>query len=348
MPPCLARSVRPLPAAAFTLIELLVSMSVLTLLILLVSQLTDAAATTVANSGKYIDADTQARLVFSRMEVDFDRMVKRPDVDYSTFKSGTAGTLPSPPYASSIATNTQGQPGNDFLAFYTETAGYYSGSGTAPTGIQKSAVSLVAYNMATDPYNQNGQVNVLRRLGKTLGWEPNSTSWQNMTYLPTTLATQWPNLFNSTQQDADYQTVGNMVFRVEYTYLLKPSTTGATALPARLSITPWNVAVTPAHTSINGFQDVAAIVVAIAVLDPTSRAVVQDYSKLTSNKIFTDAVEGSSDPNYGGDIAAAWNAAIHAPTFASSANIPVRAASAVHIYQKYFYLDSTPGQGGQR
>ena len=323
-------------------------MTVLALLVLLVSQLINAAATTVANSGKYIDADTQARLIFSRMGVDFDRMVKRPDVDYSTFKSGTAGTLPSPPYASSTATNTQPQPGNDFLAFYTETAGYYSGSGTAPTGIQKSAVSLVAYNMAPDPYNQNGQVNVLCRLGKTLGWEPNAPSWQNMTYLPAMLTTQWPNLFNSNQQDADYQTVGNMVLRIEYTYLLKPCNTGTPPLPARLSITPWNPAATPAHSSINGFQDVAAIVVTIAVLDSTSRAVVQDYSKLGSNKIFTDAVEGSTDPKYGGDIAAAWSAAIFAPTFASSANIPARAASAVHIYQRYFYLDSSPGQAGQQ
>src|SRR4029450_8088566 len=67
---------------AFTLAELLVSTGVLVLLVLLLSQLLNTTATTVRPGNKHIDTDTEARIVFDRMAVDFAQMLKRTDVDY--------------------------------------------------------------------------------------------------------------------------------------------------------------------------------------------------------------------------------------------------------------------------
>jgi len=320
--------------AGFTLMELLVSMGLLALMILMVAQLTSSAGTTVGNSGKHMDADTQARLILNRMGVDFSRMLKRGDLDYTPFKQ-PAGTLPPQYGGAAIAANPQA--GNDQMAFYSEADGYFSGTAT-PAGTQKSTVSLVAYNIATDPYS--GQP-VLRRMGKGLGWEPSTavagstSNWANVAYLPVTMPswylTYYPGrtgVYDNT--DPDYKTVGDLVFRMEYNYLIKATSTHA----ARLSITPWDTTVST-HTSISGFQDVAAIVVTLAVLDPASRVIINNnnYTNLTGSTYFTDATDGA-------DVAAAWNAEANSATFASDMGIPKSAASAVRIYERYFYLDT--------
>src|SRR5438093_8709377 len=67
---------------AFTLIEMLISIVVLALLILLVTQVVNTAATVVRPANKHIDTDTQARGILDRMAVDLGRMLKRTDVDY--------------------------------------------------------------------------------------------------------------------------------------------------------------------------------------------------------------------------------------------------------------------------
>ena len=308
---------------AFTLLELLVSMAVLAMLLVLVTKMIDGASATISRSGKHMDADTESRLLFNRMAGDIARALKRTDVDYSAFKQ-PAGTLGSQYNNAAIPSNLQ--VGNDRMAFYSETDGYFSGA-TVPSGTQKSPVALVAYMVANDPYTG---VPGLRRLGKGLGWEPDTAgNWGSVAYLPMTLLGQWPALFGN---DPDYKTVESQVFRMEYTYLLKATATQS----ARLSITPWDT--TAAHTCINGFKDVAAIVVAIAVLDTTSQVLVKDYSSLT--KLFPDAVDSISDTTYKGDIAAAWNAVLKSPTFASDAKIPLLAAANVRIYERYFYLDT--------
>src|SRR2546426_11178276 len=66
----------------FTLTEMLISIVILALLILIVTQVIDTAATTVRPANKHIDTDTEARTVFDRMAVDFAQMLKRTDVDY--------------------------------------------------------------------------------------------------------------------------------------------------------------------------------------------------------------------------------------------------------------------------
>lgn len=288
----------------FTLVELLTAMTVLTLMLLMVNQIVGSASMAMTMSGRHLDADTQARLLFNRMALDFSGMLQRTDVDYSTFKQ-----------PSNL------QPGNDQLAFYSETHGYFSGA-AQPAGTGRGDLSLVAYMVANDSTTATPN---LQRLGKGLGWEPDasaSPSWSNVAYLPVTLTGRWPTLFTN---DPDYRSMGDLVFRLEYTYLLKATATQ----PASLSVTPYLAG----HTSINGFKDVAALVVTIAMLDNAGRALVTNYASLESNSVFTDAVNGATP-------AATWNAAINAPNFAATAGIPRNAASYVRVYERYFYLDS--------
>jgi len=68
--------------SAFTLAELLVTMSVLVLLVFLFTHLLNSAATTMTLGHKRMDADSQARQLLDRMAIDFDQMLRRPDVSY--------------------------------------------------------------------------------------------------------------------------------------------------------------------------------------------------------------------------------------------------------------------------
>jgi prepilin-type N-terminal cleavage/methylation domain-containing protein len=319
----------------FTLIEILTAITVLTLMLLMVNQLINSAAAVMSMSGRRLDADAQARLIFNRMAVDFERMLKRTDVDYSSFKQ-PMNNLSVPPQVANLQDGSDaGNPShNDQLAFYSETHGYFSGA-TAPDGITtfKGDMSLVAYMVANDPVSKTP---VLQRMGKGLGWEPNNataSAWNNVAYLPVTLTTRWTDLFQtvtSVPADPDYRSIGDIVFRMEYTYLLKATSTQA----ATLSITPY----VTGHNSINGFKDVAALVVTIAMLDNSSRHLVNNYTNLVSS--LPDAVNQTTDTINKGDIAAAWNAVVNSPTFATTANIPKTAASSVRVYERYFYLNS--------
>src|SRR5437879_10064965 len=75
---------------AFTLVEMLISIVVLALLILLVTQVVNTAATVVRPANKHIDTDTQARTVLDRMALDFGKMLKRTDIDYVIKQPGVA------------------------------------------------------------------------------------------------------------------------------------------------------------------------------------------------------------------------------------------------------------------
>jgi prepilin-type N-terminal cleavage/methylation domain-containing protein len=313
---------------AFSLVELLVAIAVLLLLIAMMAQITDGAAKSVTIGGRRMDADTQARMIFDRLAIDLSRMLKRSDLDYSTFKQ-PASQLPS--------RFTSGQPvtfpanpqlGNDRFAFYSETSGYFPGS-TRPSGNQKSLVSLVAWQMGSDTASGTP---ALLRMGLGMGWEPGpSGAWNSISFLPSTLLSVWPGLFTDV---SEYKAVGDQVFRVEYAYLLKAR--GSTA--ARLSIVPWDTdpTLSPAHTSVDGFRDVAAIVVTLAILDTSSRILVNDYSALVD--AFPDAAVGSS--GHVDDVGRSWMQIANAPGFGASVGFPQQSAAHVRIYERYFYLDS--------
>src|SRR5207249_8957997 len=109
---------------------------VLILLILVVAKIVDTAATTVRPASKHIDTDTQARVVLDRMAVDFGKMLKRTDIDY--YIKAPIGY--KNPNAHGNGNKLQsGQSGNDQIACYSESPGFYPSSGP------RCPPSLVAY-----------------------------------------------------------------------------------------------------------------------------------------------------------------------------------------------------------
>ena len=309
--------------AAFTLVEVLVAMTVLVVLISLVVRLLDGASSLINESQGHMDTDGQARALLDRMAIDFSRMVERTDVDY--YLKGRP------------ADNKQA--GNDQLAFYSEVPGYFP----AATGSSvQSAVSLVAYRV-------NSTTLHLERLSKGLAWNGASTgTGYTLFFLPVPLASPlpsplpspmpaqaptpaWPQAASSTTTDLDYEDLGPQVFRFEYYYVLKGQ--GQMNAPSVLSVTPWYAQSPLNHTSINGLQDVAAIGVVIAVIDPKSRARVSQ-AQLTSLAAQMEDAPDSATFVSPADLEKQWLATIN------GSGLPPSAASAIRIYTRCFALNT--------
>ena len=322
MPPRFPSARRPGKIEAFTLVEVLVAMAVLVVLIGLVVRLIDGAASLADRSEGHMDTDGQARALLDRMAIDFGMMVKRPDVDY--YLKGRP------------ADNKQA--GNDQIAFYSEVSGYFPGAAGATA---QSPASLVAYRI-------NANTLHLERLSKGLAWNGASagTGTNPMLFLPVPLASPlpsplpspmpfqaptpaWPQAASPTTADLDYEELGPQVFRFEYYYVLKGQ--DLTGSPSTLSITPWYAQNPVNHSAVNGLEDVAAIGVVIAVIDPKSRALLSQ-AQLAA---LSTQMEDAPDPSSGtavfvspGDLESQWTKAI------TTSGLPPRAASAIHIYTR--------------
>ena len=307
-----SRIFAPSSCCGFTILELLVSMLVLVLLVLVVSMITDATSKAVKTSGKHIDSEGQARLVFDRMANDFGKMVKRKDAD---------------------------------CIFYSEAPAYYDPASNT-TRSKKNNVALVGYRI-----NTTTSTPVLERLGMGLTWDGvgNATSSGGPVFLTTlagsavpdpsttlagnaTVDGKWGGNATSTLGtlvkgysdgvDLDsYHVISDLVYRMEIQFLLtdgtlsnipilsvSPSTwTSAAPIPAFFHSTAgapglsddastpsppyapgsrWfdttagkgyicTSAVKGAATwSPIGVQDISAIVVTLAVLDSNSRKMI--------------------------------------------------------------------------
>lgn len=318
---------------AFTLAELIVSVGVLVLLVFLATQLLNSSATVTTKGHKQMDADAEARQLLDRMAVDFAQMVKRLDVDYYVKSSAPSGG----------GARQVLQPGNDQIAFYSTVPGYYPSTGS------QSPVSLVAYrinsNSALSSYNK------MERLGKGLVWNAVSTTDTPVVFMPIPLASPlpsselpvpppnplptpaWPEAGNMTTDPA-YELVGPQVFRFEYYYLLKSGS---------LSTIPW---IGPTHSSPSGMQDISAIVVDIAVIDPKSKVLLTDaqIATLAAGLIdygATTPATGCSTPNWGnaGELRRQWQCALDStPRLPAPGGFPAPAMSGIRLYERYFYL----------
>jgi len=195
------------------------------------------------------------------------------------------------------------QPGNDQIAFYSEVPGYYPSSGS------QSPISLVSYRI-------NAQFK-MERLGKGLLWNGVSSGSTPIIFLPLTIAATWP-ASTDAAPDSDYEIAAANVFRLEYFYWL---TSG------KFSITPWDTE--KGHAAINGMQDVAAISIAIAAIDPKSRVLLSDTQLATVNARLND-VALSIGP---GVLLTQWQEALNAAT-----DMPRSAMSGIRIYQRSFPL----------
>lgn len=276
---------------AFTIVELLVSIAVLVVLVLLVSQLFSSAASITTFGNKRMTAEAQLRPLFDRMAVDFSQMIKRPDIDYY---------LKSP---------SNLQTGNDQLAFYSTVSGYYPASGS------QSPISLVGYRINSTSSSTSS--NKLERMSKGLVWNGVSTTDTPVVFLPFTIATTWPSATNG-NVDSDYEMVAPYVFRFEYYYLLKNGS---------FAVTPWDTSA--GHATVSGMQDIAAISVAIAAIDPRSRVLISD-SQLTTLAGRLNDFSASMTP---GELLTQWQTALDGTTDMSRPSI-----QSVRIYERSFYL----------
>ena len=344
---------------AFTLVEILVALAVTAMMIALMGQLTKSATTVARASDKHIDSDVQARAVFDRMAVDFAKMLKRTDVDY--YIKAPIGYKNPNAHGSGKHLKT-GQPGNDQIAFFSQVPGYYSNPPT--NGL--SPLSLVAYRINAGSTTSQTYLQ-LERMGKGLLWNgvknANSDPYP-IVFLPGQIAAAtgpwanngvWYGAINNDNSaksaDADYAQIGPQVFRLEYYYLLKDGS--IKDVPA-LS---WNLSQT-VSANLNGFADVEAIVVAIAVIDTASRLLVNDsnnpadpygrlFNLLSDMADFKDANGNGVGAQKVGDIENQWNVAIqHAAgtgtTYDGSA-FPAVAAKGIRVYNRYFDLKTPAG-----
>jgi hypothetical protein len=339
---------------AFTLVELLVSMGVLLIVVFFVSQLMTSATAVTRTGSKHIDTDTQARVVYDRMALDLAQMLKRTDIDY--YVKGTNayngnGHGQGHGYGHR---QTGGMYGSDQIAFYSQVPGYY------PTGSQ-SSVSLVAYRIFegtnTDPAYLR-----LQRMGKGLLWngvsnpnkQPNHSGFTSpIVFLPQTILGTWPAATDGSTVDVDgnYDIIGPGVFRFEYYYLLK---TGA------ITPIPWNTdsaANWPVHTSMAGIGlgDVESITVAMAVVDPAGRALIDAANTGSLADLASDMADfrsapgrGYGNPHYIGDLEASWQTSLltdvaqgHTSNLPPG-SLPPEAAKYIRIYSKTFDLKNFP------
>ena len=275
----------------FTIVELLVSAAVLVVLVLLVGRLFSSAAAVTTSGNKRMDAEAQLRPLFDRLAVDFSQMIKRPDVDYF---------LKSP---------SNVQTGNDQLAFYSMVSGYYPSSGS------QSPISLVGYRI--NSISSSTSFYGLERMSKGLVWNGVSTTEPPLVFLPLTIASTWPAATN-TSVDSDYELIAPYIFRFEYHYLLKSGS---------FSICPWDPAA--GHSTVSGMQDVAAVSVCVAVIDPKSRVLLSN-SQLAALAGRLPDFSASMAP---GALLSQWQSALDAVT-----DMPRPSIQAIRIYERYFYL----------
>jgi hypothetical protein len=369
---------------AFTLAEVVVTIGVLLLLVFFATQLLKSASTVTTLGNKRMDADSQTRQLLDRMTVDFTQMVKRSDVDYYLKSSWFASGAPPAP-AGITGVRTLLQPGNDTMAFYSTLSGYYPSTGSqssvslvayrinAQNKFERMDKGLL-WNAATPGPSPAPVVFMPIPLVSPvpIAELPNPTP--NPTATPA-----WPEIASGAGTWSDSEVIGPQVFRFEYYYLLKGQsnpTTTATPYPPIFSDTPWDTRIcacpaaspaatpTPTGTPIasptpetqcchyapEGMQDVAAVVVTIAVIDPKSRLLVTDAQlarlngadRLSQGPALIDwgntsclgcpsQTQWQTTP---GLLLAQWRTALDANTV----GLPLPAISGIRVYQRYLYL----------
>ena len=314
---------------AFTLLELLVSMGVLALLVLLFARLLSSAASITTLGHKRMDTDSQARQLLDRVAVDFAQMVKRTDVSYYLKAGGNNMTDPS---------GTTGI--NDRMAFFSTVTGYY------PTSSNQSPLSLVAYRINSD--STSSSYNKMERMGKGLIWDGVSSSYIPIVFLnpPSynngqTINSLWNSATVSGTADTDYERVGPQVLRFEYYYLLSYVPAAGGLLRA---FPPNWTSVAPINVSAN-IKDVAAIVVAIAVLDPRSKVLLTDSQIATLAGRLVDFDYSNAGGWVPGQLLSTWQTALNSIMDPNSPNfdqtMPRQAIQGVRLYERYFYLPPT-------
>jgi hypothetical protein len=226
---------------------MLVSIAVLVLLMTFIGQMMSSVTSSTTLSTKHIDTDSQARLVFDRMAMDFAGMPQRKDIDFIFAK-------PSP-YP--VTAGDQTDP-SDKMFFYSQAPAYFSSSDTelfpaagATQSDPKSPIALVGYCINTGSNNSGANVTpppyCLQRLSKGLTWGgeyPAQDGPGGMTFLTFSGSNQYMSPVTCTMlsgtfaavgsppdysgTDEDFELLSNQVFRLEFCFQVKDLSPGST------------------------------------------------------------------------------------------------------------------------
>jgi prepilin-type N-terminal cleavage/methylation domain-containing protein len=267
--------------SGFTLAELLVSIAVLAIIVVLTSKMINSVAGAITLGSRRLDVESQVRPVLDRIGYDLSQMVRRSDVDYHV--------------KSSLNTEL----GNDQIAFFASTPGYYPSPGTP------SSLSLVSYRINSD--SNSLSYNRMERMGKGLLWSGVS-SIPGLIFGLQAIYNNWPNATSVSAADPDYELVAPQIFRFEYFYILN---TGAAS-------------VQPGAT---GMRDIAAISVVVAAIDQKSRLLLSEEQ---IDPLIAKLVDFSSGMK-GSELTTRWQSALNAAT-----GMPRPALNGIRIYQRYF------------
>jgi hypothetical protein len=321
---------------AFTLIELLVSAAVLLVLILMVTSLVNNTRLVITGSRAHIEADTAARQVMDRIASDVLLMVKRRDVNYIFFK----------------------QAGNDAMFFFSGGPAY---AGSTISSANLSRVNLIGYRVAVNNsvYHDTLGANmpVLERLGQALTWDGvnsgNSSNPGGMVYLTTgtgpTIASTWHELIGvapyTSATNSAYQVLNSQVFRMEICFLLKSGTFALSGTSFSVNEAQYSNIPTAAPKTFvsSGYEsdgnvygippDLAGIVVAIAVMDDTTR------KQITASQLVNVASKLGDSTGNGTQLPAEiWQNAVEGQGFAKSVGMSQAVASRIRIYQRIITL----------
>lgn len=135
----------------FTLVELLVAMSVLVIIGVLLAQIISATSNTTVLSNRNVDAASQSRIAFDRIQLDVAGWIKRSDID-CVLQNSPAGTTPPVP----------------LMQFFSAV----SSSGISPRTNNRN-ISLISYEMrphADNPDSSKSGRLCLTRAGMPVPW----------------------------------------------------------------------------------------------------------------------------------------------------------------------------------
>jgi hypothetical protein len=195
-------------------------------------------------------------------------------------------------------------------------------------------------------------------MAKGLAWNGVSTGLTPVVFLPQTVGANWPPAVSSSATDpTSYEAIGPQVFRFEYYYLLKGQVVGGTTYNPIFGGTPWDTRIA-GHTNVNGMQDVAAIVVGIAVVEPKSRGLLDNSAQVPPpndniTRLGAQLIDWGNTTCAGcpsqtqwqtipGQLLTQWqnklNGIINPSSPDFDPSLPRPAISGIRLYERYFYL----------
>lgn len=260
--------------SGFTLIEVLVAAAVMALLFVVLSQVIAMTRQAISLNTGKLDASGQARAVFDRLAKDLSAKPSHPDLDMVVTKAA----------------------GNDSLRFFSQVNGYTDSSDAASIrGIAEIGYKIEGTSAGGRPAHQ------LLRGASGTSWQAAGSQALNFHAQPS-------------PKDADYDVLGNGVFRQEIVYLLDTgvfsNSTGS--------------------TDSNDYSRVKAVVVGIAVLDAASRDIIRPSAD-ADLQILADSL---TDTGEGKDPMTQWTSDMAQAGFASG--VPQKVIQGVRLYQRIF------------